>query len=95
MGCRQVKYSGHAVRRMFERRISQTEVVRVLRDGEVIADYPDDRPYPSALMFAVVEGRPLHVVVARDREDDTCVVITVYVPDTRLWGPDFRTRRRS
>jgi len=36
---------------MFERGISETDVNRVLVDGEVIQTYPDDTPYPSRLML--------------------------------------------
>jgi len=44
-----VLFSGHAVRRMFERGLSKDDVLGIVRDGEVIADYPEDEPYPSYL----------------------------------------------
>jgi len=61
--------------------------------GEVIAEYPDDSPYPSVLILASVAGRPLHVVAARDDGAKHCYVITAYVPDPAQWGSDFRTRK--
>jgi hypothetical protein len=61
--------------------------------GEVIADYPEDTPYPSVLILAIVARRPLHVVTARDGSTGHCYVITVYVPDPALWVSDFRTRK--
>lgn len=86
-------FSGHALRRLFERGIGTDEVRRVLESGETIADYPDDSPFPSRLMLGWSGGRPLHVVVALDDGRGDCYVITVYVPDAAQWSADFRTRR--
>ena len=93
MICDRVVFSGHAVRRMFERRITKEEVLEALTAGEAIAEYPDDEPYPSVLLLARVEGRVLHVVAAEDAGSHTCYIVTVYLPDPDLWTPDFRTRR--
>ncbi|WP_082674473.1 DUF4258 domain-containing protein [Thiohalocapsa sp. ML1] len=94
MYCTGISFSGHAVRKMFERRISRDAVLMVTAFGEVIAGYSDDRPYPSAPLLGLPGGRPLHVVVARNRVDGTCTVVTAYRPDPTLWSDDFRTRRR-
>jgi hypothetical protein len=94
MDCSEIVFSGHAVRRMFDRQISTATVTSVIRLGEAIAEYPEDVPYPSVLVLGFVEGKPVHVVVARDPNDRRCYVITAYIPDPRLWGPDFRTRRQ-
>ena len=61
--------------------------------GEVIANYSEDKPYPSALLLGFVDGGPVHVVVARDEQTGDCYVVTGYVPDPKLWADDFRTRR--
>ncbi|MBI3681171.1 MAG: DUF4258 domain-containing protein [Acidobacteria bacterium] len=88
-------FSGHAIRRMFEWRIGSEEVVTVLRMGEVIMEYPEDKPFPSRLMLGFPGDRPLHAVAALDPATGTCHVITAYVPDPVIWKPDFRTRRLS
>lgn len=92
MGCGTLAFSGHAFRRMFERGIAPAAVRTAVDAGEIIADYPDDRPHPSALLLGFVAGEPLHVVVARDPAGG-CTVITAYRPDPLLWSDDFRTRR--
>lgn len=79
---------------MFERGITERDVISVLRDGDVIADYPEDEPFPSRLMLGHIAGRPLHVVLARDDESETCYVVTAYQPDPELWDEGYRTRRR-
>jgi hypothetical protein len=42
----------HAVERMFERDISVEDVRRVLSEGAVIEDYPEDTPFPSRLIYS-------------------------------------------
>ena len=81
--------------KMFERQISKTEVEVVLDTGEEINDYPDDRPLPSSLMLGFVSKRPIHIVVAYDKNEMKCILITVYEPDTEVWDMDFKTRRKS
>ena len=93
MRCDQIVFSGHAVRRMFERRIGRGEVSAAVASGDVIAEYPDDVPFPSVLLLATVSGRALHIVVAEDASIRTCYIVTVYPPDPELWNPDLRTRR--
>jgi len=88
-----VKYRVHAVERMFERGISQEDVQAVLSVGEEIATYPDDTPYPSRLLLGWCRDRPIHVVVADNRQDDEQIVITVYEPDPVLWDAGFKRRK--
>ena len=95
MDCKRIVFSGHALRRMFERRIETDDVLHVVVNGEAVAEYPEDSPYPSWLLLGWVRGEAVHVVVARDAADAVCIVVTVYQPDPGLWEPDFRVRRMS
>ncbi len=83
----------HALRRMIERGITREEVEQVVGAGEVIASYPEDVPYPIALLLGWPRGRPLHVVVAYNRSDDEAIVITAYRPSPDLWN-GLRRRKR-
>ena len=49
----------HALIRLAERGINQEEVLNVIKEGEVIEDYPEDTPYPSCLIFKKVDQRPI------------------------------------
>ena len=84
----------HAVQRMFERGISASDVRHVIQSGKVIEDYPKDAPYPSCLILGTIQGRPLHVVVAIDKDSSQAIVVTVYEPDLQQWEPGFERRRR-
>ena len=88
-----IAYRVHAVRRMFERGIGDENVRKVLVEGEEIANYPDDKPYPSRLLLGWVGRRPLHVVTAYNADDDETIVVTVYEPDPALWEDGFKRRR--
>lgn len=83
----------HAVVRMFGHGISEQEIRDTLRDGETIARYPDDTPYPSRLVLGWPGGRPLHVVVADNARENEMIVVTVHEPDPALWTTDFRRRK--
>ena len=89
-----VKYSGHALKQMFNRKISKDEVRNVIDNGEVIKEYPDDKPYPSKLMLGFRNNRPLHVVLSYDLENKTRYIITAYVPDPGIWDEDFKKKIR-
>jgi hypothetical protein len=84
----------HAIQRMFERQISEDDVKRVLLNGHVIENYPDDTPYPSRLYLGWQDHRPLHVVAAYNEQDDEIIVITAYVPDPKRWNASFEVRKR-
>ncbi|MDY6851953.1 MAG: DUF4258 domain-containing protein [Thermodesulfobacteriota bacterium] len=84
----------HATQRMFQRRISQTEVLHVLKHGETIEEYPDDQPYPSKLVLGWSGSRPLHVVVSENKQEGQLIIITVYEPDHKQWSSDFHRRKK-
>ena len=85
-------YRIHAIERMFERNISQENVVFAFEHGETIEVYDEDKPYPSFLILVYVEKRPLHVVFAKDDEDNV-IVITAYEPTLFKWQDDMKTRK--
>ncbi len=79
---------------MFERDISADAVMDTVKNGEIIAEYRDDQPYPSYLLLGFVESAPLHVVIGVDPESSGLHVITVYCPERHLWSCDYKTRKR-
>lgn len=83
----------HALRQMFSRRISDSEVQEVIARGTIIEEYPDDKPYPSYLILGVVNSRPLHVVGAYNRDEGEIIIITAYEPDPDQWRENKMRRR--
>lgn len=93
MDCKTIRFSRHAIERMFQRAVTPGAVAKIIANGEIIAMYPDDLPHPSALLLGFDADRPVHIVVARNRDSDECTVVTVYQPDSQTWNDDFKSRR--
>ena len=81
--------TAHCMERMSKRGIALSEVKRAIMIGEIIEDYPDDYPYPSALIL----GDGLHIVAGVG--DGRLWLITAYRPDPAQWNDDLKTRRAS
>jgi len=85
-------YRVHAIERMFQRDIDENQVEKVIEHGEVIESYRDDKPYPSFLVLGYIDGIALHVVYAKDDENNI-IVITAYRPNVNKWKNDLKTRK--
>lgn len=72
--------------------ISEKELIESILNGEIIEDYPNDKPFPSCLIFGKTEeGRPIHAVCAYSKDDNITIIITTYEPDINRWI-DYRYR---
>lgn len=89
------KYRQHAIKRMFERGISEADVQTALSTGRVIEDYPNDYPLPSCLWLGYINSRPIHIVFANSQDRDERIIITVYEPNAAQWTADFTARIES
>jgi len=73
--------------------ILTSEVLEAAGSVEVVEEYRDDLPYPSALVLGFTSRlRPMHLVCAYDEVEDSLTVVTVYQPDPERWI-NFRTRK--
>jgi hypothetical protein len=88
-----IEWQTHVLERMMKRGISREIVKQVLLEGEIIEDYPDDKPFPTALFLGWSHGEPFHVVTALDPISGYGFVITVYRPDLDHFESDYKTRR--
>jgi hypothetical protein len=79
---------------MILRNIKREEVEELLQSAEVIENYPLDFPFPSKLIFKMINNRPLHAVVAFSETDKLGIIVTLYEPDELHFEPDFKTRRK-
>ena len=95
MNCSVIKYTNHAIEFIGKRAISESDVVGVISLGEVIEWYDNDKPFPSRLIFAMLNERPLHIVLAYYEVTGTCFVVTAYEPNLFKFDIDFKTRRKK
>jgi len=91
----QIEWRKHALQRMLERSISRADVIEVVIKGEVIEEYKDDKPFPSALYFMVINNRPLHAVASFDKVNAKVYIITAYEPSLEEFESNFKTRRKK
>lgn len=89
-----IKWSKHALKRLRERHISIADFKQCIMCGEIIKQYPDDRPTPSALLLGwITKEIALHIVIGCDRV--YIYAITAYYPDTDEWKADMKTRKEK
>ena len=91
MVCSAIVFSDHVISQMFKRDIFVEDVKQVINHGEVIKEYPNDKPCPSYLILGRVNQRPLHLVIAKG-DFDKCIIITVYEPSQDIWSANFKTK---
>ena len=86
--------SKHAVKRMDLRGRTLADIREVLSMGEVIQEYPHEKPYPEYLFLGYPRRSqdPCYVVVA---SNDETVIVTVHDYDPEVYEPDYRTRRKQ
>jgi len=86
----------HAIRQMNkpDRMIMAAEVRAVVRQEEVIEDYPEDpRGHSCLLRGEPTPGRIIHVVCSP--KDEYLAIITAYIPDAAEWDETKRQRRKG
>ena len=94
MECSSVTTSLHAFRRMVTRNISPADIKEAIKTGEIIKTYPDDKPYPSVLVYKSIKKQPIHVVIGKNEINGDCIIITVYIAGEEFWNPDFKTKKK-
>ena len=88
-----IRITDHADEEAQVDHLSFDEIFTSVLQGEIIENYPDDKPYPSCLIYGKTFSRePVHSVRAYHQETRWAVLITLYRPDPARWL-DWRTRR--
>ena len=93
---KQLLFLPHAIRQMNkpDRMITAAEVRAVVRQAEVIEDYPEDvRGYSCLLSGETSPGRIVHVVCSP--KEDYLAIITAYIPDAAEWDETKQQRRKG
>ena len=88
-----IVWKRHAVNRIGERNILQSEVIECINNGEIIEYYISDKPFASCLVLGITyEKRTIHTVCSY--ADERIYIITAYEPDNTKWESDFKTRKK-
>ncbi|MBI5605958.1 MAG: DUF4258 domain-containing protein [Deltaproteobacteria bacterium] len=92
---RKIFWTYHVTMRLKERFINRNEILDSVSQFEIIEEYPDDKYFPSYLVYSWNKGNIFHVQFAIDMPGNNIRVITAYQPDSQEWNEDFKTRRPS
>lgn len=85
----------HADEEAVNDRLSLDQIISSVKNGEILEDYPIDKPYPSCLILGfTVAGDPVHSVWAYNEQTSWAVLITVYRPDPKRWV-NWQKRRKK
>ena len=94
IGANRVRITDHADEEAKADQLAFDEIYFSVLHGEIIEDYPTDKPYPSCLIYGqTFSGDPVHSVWAYNEQNQWAVLITVYRPDPNLWI-NWRERRK-
>jgi hypothetical protein len=89
-----VRITDHADEEATADRLILDDVYFSVEHGDLVEDYPQDRPYPSGLIHGVSPvNEHIHSVWAYNASNGWAVLVTVYRPDPARWI-DGRIRRK-
>lgn len=92
---KRILFLSHAVRQMSkpDRMITTKDIRRVIENGEVIEDYPEDARGHSCLILGIADNRPVHIVCSSKKE--YLAIITAYIPDDQEWDDNYKKRIKT
>ena len=84
--------TNHVLVKMKERGIVYDDIEMAILCGKIIAQYEDDKPFPSCLILGYTRNsKPLHIVASL--EGNILWIITAYFPMLDIWEDDYKTRK--
>jgi hypothetical protein len=61
----EIYFREHAIAKMLQRAITDSEVIETIQSGEIIGEYPEDKYGPTCLIIGTAQaGRVLHVLTS-------------------------------
>jgi hypothetical protein len=72
--------------------LEESDLRRTVWQGEKIADYGERA---LLLDFTTEADIPVHIVLEYFTGDAVALIVTAYVPDSRRWKNDWKTRKET
>jgi hypothetical protein len=89
---RQIFWTYHINMRLSERSLKRSDLLRSVDSFEIIESYPDDKYFPSYLLYGRVDNEVFHLLVGVDVDGKNIRIITVYRPDQAKWDKALKRR---
>ncbi|MFM7438336.1 MAG: DUF4258 domain-containing protein, partial [Snowella sp.] len=81
-----VRITDHADEEAVEDDLTFDEIYFSILFGEIIEQYPNNKPYPQYLVYGqTFSGDSVHSVWEYNKETKWAVIVTVYRPDPTKW----------
>ena len=77
-----IYWTYHVNMRLKGRFISRTDILNSVSHFEIIEEYPEDKYFPSYLVYSQHEENVFHILFAIDMIGDNVRIITAYRPDS-------------
>lgn len=92
---RRYEITDHADEKAQDRQLDIEDIFHSVRNGEIIKNYPKDKPNPSCLIYGKDRNEePIHSVWAYDEKNEQAISVTAYRPDPEIWL-NWRERRKT
>ena len=91
---RKILWTYHINMRLKQRSITRHEIISSTVAYEIVDAYPEDKYFPSYLIFSQHKHTVFHILFAVDVDGDNVRVVTAYYPDPEEWESDLKTRRK-
>ena len=89
-----IVWTTHITMRLQERGIFPTDIIKCIKTGEIIEQYPTDYPYPSCLILGInTDGKYIHSVIGSNGKE--LWFITAYYPTLDKCNPDLKKRKEN
>ncbi|MBF0397451.1 MAG: DUF4258 domain-containing protein [Desulfobacterales bacterium] len=90
---RKLLWTYHVNMRLKNRRISRDAIIESFPYYEIIEEYPNDKYFPSYLVYSKYKNIIFHVLFAIDVQGDNARIITAYLPNPDEWENNFKKRK--
>jgi len=86
-----LRFADHAIIEGRKDGLTSEDIEEAVFHGEIIEDYGTRG---LLLYFTRSDGIPCHIVLEYVPGTAEVTVVTTYVPDAKLWHPDWKNRKR-
>ncbi|MGE0682685.1 MAG: DUF4258 domain-containing protein [Candidatus Binatia bacterium] len=88
-----ILWTYHVNMRLGQRFIARETIVAAAESYEIVEAYPEDKYFPSYLLWGRLNEEAFHALFGADVEGQNVRVVTAYYPSPEEWEKDLRTRR--
>lgn len=90
---KKIIWTYHVNLRLEQRSVPREAILESVNSYEIIEEYPQDKYFPSCLVYAEFKKESVHIQFAIDQNNKNVRIVTIYRPTLDKWEKDFKTRK--